>query len=117
MAKKVPVKRHVVDIFRLPKTTTIADRGQRESAAVEVASEILCSIEWLSGDELSVARQLFAEARLRVRMHGDPDWELTPSDYLVRDPQGTRLDIGFVQDPEGTDFEYTLLCGEEIAAA
>lgn len=104
--------------MRVPKASTVASRGQREGTATEVIADVPCSIETLSGRELETARQLYAEAALRVRMIGDSSWNLSPADYLVRDPEGTRIDIGHVSDPEKTgDYEYTLLCAEEVAAA
>ena len=115
--KATPVKRHLVDVYRLPKTTSVTNRGQRLDAAAMVANGVPCSIEPLSGRELETARQQYAAAAYRIRMHGESSWGITASDYLVRDPEGTRIDIGFVNNPELTHFEYILLGSEEIQAA
>jgi len=111
---KQPVKRHLVDIFRVPLETSVTSRGQRNETPTEVASDVPCSIESLSGRELEAARQLYAEVQYRVRLFGLGSWNLTPADYLVRDSGGKRMDIGHVMDQELLeDYEYTLLCSHE----
>lgn len=116
--KAAPLKRHAVDIMRPP---AIADnaydaRGQLSGNPKVVAKDVPCSIEKLSGRELELARQNMAQATMRIRVFGDPAWNLTTGDYLLRTSDSSRIDIGYIKDPDETDLEYTLTCAEEAAS-
>ena len=116
--RSAPLKRHSVDIMRPPAIADAAydARGQLSGSAKVVAKDVPCSIDQLQGRELELARQNMAQASLRIRLFGDPEWNLTTGDYLLRESDSTRIDIGHIRDPNETDLEYTLTCSEEAAS-
>lgn len=106
-----PLKRHEVNIMR--SATTLDSRGQASGSPVTVVSSVPCSIEQLNGRELERARQLMADASLRVRFFYDASWSLTTKDWLERTTDSSKIHIGHIQDPDETDLEVTLTCAEE----
>ena len=100
--------RHTVTIM-LP-STTLDSRGQHTGSASTVASSVRCSIEPLSGNDLDIARKVYANASMRVRMYVDSSYTITTKHYFVF---GSRnLEIGYKNDFQETGFGLELICGE-----
>lgn len=104
--------RHIVDVMRPPEPQ--GEGGQLNSQPKVLMKDVPCSIENLSGIEQERMQQMYATARNKVRMYGDPDNPLRTVDWLV-DQSGKRLNILQINDKWRNGIELEMICGEEVA--
>lgn len=101
--------RHYVDIVGPGGAQT--DRGQIQDEHVVMRS-VPCAIEFLSGREAEIARQLLPQASTRITMRG-PIPKLTSGCVIIEKANGSKHHVGFVQDDSRVGREYKCLCEQE----
>lgn len=90
----------------------LTSRGQTQ-AEQYVMRNVPAAIEFLSGREAEVARQLLPTASTRITMRG-PIPGLTASCVIVEKANGAKHHVGFVQDDSRVGREYKCLCEQGV---
>ncbi len=110
MATRIGSRRHRVTIKRREDNTTLGTRGELTQDFKTVETGVVCSVERLTGDEGTLARQTFPTATHTVNMR----WRegITSKDRLLF---GTRtLNILDVDNVLERNRELVLIVGEEV---
>ena len=106
-------KRFVGDVIRSP--TTKSASGLPTGPDTVIASNVMFAMRPLRGREIELARQQFAGASVRVTLHLDRAWGLTPADKIIYRGgplDGQILNIGHIADDGTLGLDTVLTCSE-----
>ena len=103
--------RHIVNVMRPTEA-----HGESSPRVYDIfRSQVPCSIETLSGREAERMMQMYADARVKVEMYGDPNKQIKATDQCV-DQFGKTLNVLAITDNSRTQLgKIELICGEEVA--
>ncbi len=106
-------KRFLGDIVRPPKTKSSS--GLPTGDDTVIATGILFAMRPLRGREIEIARQQYAAASVRITLHLNRSWGLTPSDKIIYRGgplDGRTLKIGHIADEGRLGLDTVIMCSE-----
>lgn len=101
-------RRHRADIYE--PSGELDGRGQVRSFSLYL-EKVPCSVDDLAGKEYEIARSLYADAKLKVGMYGDPKKPINTTHRLTVNKTRT-LQVGYVKDLNQNGVELELYCSE-----
>lgn len=109
--KYVTIKRHKIE----SSSTAFDSYGQLSTSTTALVSSFgaWAKIEQLSGEELTVARQIYPKANYQITIDYNSTLDSTGGSRRVVDYNSKIYHIGAVINPDLENIELQLLCGTE----